>query len=62
MPAELFRVKLLRDNVNDPWGFKITGGGEQLLVISEVITNFQFTHLKKPQYKIWHSIFKDEII
>lgn len=36
MPAELFRVKLLRDNAADTWGFNLSGGGDQLLVISEV--------------------------
>lgn len=36
MPAELFKVKLLRENAADTWGFHLSGGGEQLLAISEV--------------------------
>ena len=35
MPAELFKVKLSKD-LTDRWGFKMTGGKEELLVISEV--------------------------
>jgi hypothetical protein len=36
MPAELFKVKLTRDNPGEKWGFAMTGGKDQLLVISEV--------------------------
>lgn len=36
MPAELFKVKLTRDNPAEKWGFAMTGGKDQLLVISEV--------------------------
>jgi len=36
MPAELFKVKLSRENTGDKWGFSLAGGKDQLLVISEV--------------------------
>ena len=36
MPAELFKVKLSRDNASEKWGFTVSGGKDQLLIISEV--------------------------
>jgi hypothetical protein len=36
MPAELFKVKLSKDLATDQWGFSLSGGKEELMVISEV--------------------------